>query len=224
MSEATFATLNFDSAKPIGVPMETIIVTVGQSDLFDDFSHAFIREATRVNPELAKRVGLTKEELTSYIDFLLHQRILSINDECTDYRIIKRFYAPCFIEYMLRMIGKVVIRNRGLTIIPECEKPAMTLDEAKLVSEKIGMFVDDLQIVQNVLPTSIEGDVDVMSSVLLAGYVRSMQEVKHVASTYVTAFANFQLKNEAAFRVLYRVQYDDIGYIASAFTSQRGLY
>lgn len=138
--------------------------------------------------------------------------------------MIKKFYVPCFIEYMLRMIGKVVLRNRGLTLIPEAQEPRITTDEASKISEKVGMFIDDLQIVQNALPTTIEGDVDVMSSVLLTGYVRSMHEVQHVSSTYVAAFANFRLKEEAAFRVLYRVQYDDIGYIASAFTSQRGLY
>lgn len=86
------------------------------------------------------------------------------------------------------------------------------------------MLIDDLQIVQDGMPRSSDGNVDVMSTALIAGYVRSLKRVEHVAATYVTAFLGMKLKEEVAMQTLYRVQYDDIEFIATALTSQRGLY
>jgi hypothetical protein len=110
-------------------------------------------------------------------------------------------------------------------MIPVMEHPSeMTFEEALSVSEKVGMFLDDLQIVQDAMPRSEQGNVDVMSTAMIAGYVRAMKKVDHVSATYVTAFLGMKLKEEAAMQTLYRVQYDDIGFIASALTTQRGLY
>jgi hypothetical protein len=123
------------------------------------------------------------------------------------------------------MIGTVTIRDRGIKLVPVEENPSqMTYDEALKVSEKIGMFIDDLQIVQDAMPRTEDGDLDVMSTALIAGYMRSLNPVKHVASTYAAAFMGLKLKEEMAFSALYRVQYDDIQYIASALTTQRGLF
>ena len=92
------------------------------------------------------------------------------------------------------------------------------------ISSKIGAFEDDLQIVKDAMPRSEEGNPDVMSTALIADYVRSINKVQHVASTYVTAFMGLTLRKEAAMQVLYRVQYDDIEFIRSALISERRIY
>jgi hypothetical protein len=104
------------------------------------------------------------------------------------------------------------------------QESKMSFEEALVISEKIGSFQDDLQIVKDAMPRSIEGDVDVMSTALIADYVRALKPVEHVASTYVTAFLGMRLKEEAAMGALYRVQYDDVAFIASALLTQKGLY
>jgi hypothetical protein len=63
-----------------------------------------------------------------------------------------------------------------------------------------------------------------MTSALIAGYVRSIEPVGHVISTYVAAFMGLKLREEMSFKVLYRVQYDDLQFIASTLATQKGLF
>lgn len=221
---SNFMELDLGSAKPTSVPMEVINVKV-EGDLFGNYATAFVKEAWRKNPLRAEQVQLTAEEVDAYSRYLLTKRIESINGTCSDFRKLKALYIPAWIQYNLSMIGRVVIRDRGITLMPMEEQASqMTLEQAIEISEKIGMLEDDLQIVKDAMPRSEDGDLDVMSTAFIAGYMRSLNPVKHVASTYAAAFMGLKLKEEVAFATLYRVQYDDIQYIASALTTQRGLY
>lgn len=221
---STFASLDLGSAKPTSVSMEGIEVKV-EGDLFSQYGVAFVKEAYRKNPLRAEQVELTAEEVTAYSKYLLTKRIQSIHGVCTDFRKLKALYIPAFIQYNLSMIGEVTIRDRGIKLIPVDPGPSqMTYEQALEISEKIGMFIDDLQIVQDAMPRESAGDLDVMSTALIAGYIRSLNPVKHVASTYAAAFMGLKLKEEMAFAALYRVQYDDIMFIMSALTTQRGIY
>lgn len=223
-ANASFSQLDLGSAKPISVPMETIEVAIG-GELFGDYATAFLKEAYRKNPLRAEQVGLTSDEVQEYVKYLVTKRIQSVRGECSDFRMLKVLYIPAWIQYNLAMIGRVIIRDRGLTLVPvEDEPSSMTLEQAMKVSEKIGMFIDDLQIVQDAMPRDDRGDLDVMSTALIAGYMRSLNPVKHVASTYASAFMGLKLRQEAAFQALYRIQYDDIAFIAAALTTQRGLF
>lgn len=220
---SVFTEMDFTHSKPISAPMETIHVVIS-CDLFGQYGVAFVNEAYRVNPLLAERVGITADEIEAYSKYLLTQRINCVNGKCEDYRKIKLLCMPVWIQYNLSMVGKVVIRDRGLTMIPEMETSStMTFEEALTISDKIAAFEDYLQVVFDAMPRQIEGDKDVMSTALIAGYVRSLTPVTHVASTYLTAFMGMRLKEELAMAVLYRIQYDDVAYIATALTSQRGL-
>ena len=223
-SNASFVNLDLGTTKPTTVPMETINVIIN-GDLVSDYGRAFVSEAKRVNPLKAEQVQLTAEEVDAYSRYLITKRIESIHGNCDDFRKLKTLYIPVWIQYNLAMIGRVVMRDRGLTINPIEKQPSsMTFEEAIKISEKIGAFEDDLQVVQDAMPRSSDGDRDVMSTALIADYVRSLTPVTHVASTYITAFMGMRLKEESAMAVLYRVQYDDVQYIATALTSQRGLY
>lgn len=222
-NEASFNTLDFGSVKPTSVPQETITVELTSDNLIGDYAKAFVTEARRVNPLLSDQINLTPEELESYASYLLYKRVQCVNNECNDFRKLKLLYIPVWIQYNLSMIGEVILRDKGLRIVPSVEESSLTFEEALKISNKIGAFENDLQIVQDAMPRDRHGDVDVMSTALIAGYVRSIEKVEHVSSTYLTAFLGMKLREEMAFKTLYRVQYDDVNFIASAFTSQRGL-
>lgn len=220
-----FAGLDLGSAKPISVPMETIEVVLSSENLLNGYAKAFVKEATRVNPGLVEQTGITQEMVEEYSKYLLTKRIECVNSNCTDFRKLKLLYIPVWIQYNLSMIGEVIIREKGLRLIPVMDTPSdMTFDQALEISGKIGAFEDDLQMVRDAMPRKESGDRDVMSTAMIAGYVRSLEKVEHVSSTYVTAFLGMKLREEMAMKVLYRVQYDDVGFIASALLSDRGIY
>lgn len=221
-----FQNLDFTSSNPCPVTTETIVVELTDSNLFDGYAKAFVNETYRVNPLKAEKVQLTEEELTRYVQYLVFQRIQCVKMDCPDYRKLKVLYIPVWIQYVISMIGQVNLRDKGLKLEPEYTKPddLMKFDEALAVSDKIAAFESELQVVVDAMPRSIEGDADVMTTAMIDGYVRAMSKVGHVSATYVTAFMGMKLKEEAAFKVLYRVQYDDIAFITSVLTKQKGLY
>lgn len=212
------------NSKPTSVRTELIEVEVGTDSLVGDYAHAFVSEAFRVAPLSAEKIGLTEQEITDYCNFLLVKRIEQVNNNCPDWRKLKTLWIPVFIQYVLRMIGRVDIYERGLMMMPVTEvKDVISLNEAFAISEKLGSLSRDLQMVQDAMPRSIYGDKDVMTSAMIAGYARSMQDVGHVSSTYVAAFLGAKLKNEVAFKVLYRVQYDDAEFIRTALIANKAL-
>lgn len=220
-----FETLDLGSTKPTSVPMDVVHVEITSDNLLGDYARAFVREAYRVNPLRAEQVSLTEEEVQNYCTFLLTKRIECVEDACRDFRMLKNMYIPAWIQYNLSMIGEVLIRDKGLKLVPcMLERSQMTIEEALAISDKIGAFEDDLQVFLDAMPRSKAGDRDVMSTALIAGYVRALEPVEHVASTYVTAFLGMKLKEEVAMAVLYRVQYDDLGFIAAALTRAKGLF
>lgn len=222
---ASFESLDLGTIKPTSIPQETINVVISTENLTGPYGKAFVNETYRVNPLRAEQVKLTAEEVQSYAHYLMTKRIEAVNNDCPDFRKLKVLYIPSWIQYCLAMVGKLVKRDIGLVIMPEMEDPStMTFEEALAISEKIGAFEDDLQIVKDAMPRGLEGNEDVMSTALVADYVRAIKPVQHVASTYVTAFLGMKLKEEMAFQALYRVQYDDLEYVSSVLTATKGIY
>lgn len=226
-SITSFDELDLGTGSPTSVSMETIDVQISGSALLTNFAKAFVQEAQRKSPLRFQVQPLTAEEVDDYCQYLLYQRVLSVKQECPHWRKLKVLFIPSFVQYNMSLVGKVVLRQFGLTLQPTMEPITKTdgsiysYDDALIISEKIAAFEDCLQMVQDAMPRGIDGDVDVMSTALISGYVRSMHVVKHLASTYVAAFMNLTLQKEAAFSALYRVQYDDINFITSALCSQK---
>lgn len=224
-NNASLMQLDLGSAKPTSVPMETIYVEISSENMLGDYAKAFVKEGFRVNPLRMEQINLTTEEVESYSNYLLTKRCEAVAGNCTDFRKLKSLYIPVWIQYTMSLIGVVTMREIGLKMIPVMiEESKMTYEEALQISEKIGMLEDDLQIVRDAMPRQETGDINVMSTAMIAGYVRAIKPVEHVSSTYVTAFLGMKLREEAAMSALYRVQYDDVAFIASALTTQRGLY
>lgn len=223
-SVVSFDQLDLGSAKPTSVPQQTVEVMM-TAELFTEYAKAFVTEAYRKNPLRAEQVQLTNDEVESYARYLLTKRIECVKGSCSDYRKLKTLVIPVWIQYNLSLIGEVVLRDKGLRFIPvEENSSTMTYEQAASISMKIESFMDDLQIVKDAMPRANTGNVDVMTTALIAGYVRGIEHVTHPIFTYVTAFMGGKLKEEMAWQVLYRVQYDDMAYIATALTSTRGLY
>lgn len=222
--EATFLTLDLGSANPISVPMETIEAEVSGA-MFQDYASAFVKEAWRKNPLRAEQIGLTEQEMFDYTEYLMYKRLECINNTCKDFRKLKALYVPVWIQHCLTLMGEVIIRDKGLRIVPTMSgKCRLTFEEAARISDKVGMFIDDLHISRDAMPRKPEGNEDVMTTALIADYMRSIEKVTHPMYTYVSAFLGLKLKEEMMWASLYRVQYDDFAYIASALTATRGLY
>lgn len=222
---ASFESLDLGTAKPTSIPQERITVLLSTANLTGSFAKAFVNETYRVNPLRADQVGLTAEEVESYANYLMTKRVEIVKNDCPDFRKLKVLYIPSWIQYCLAMVGQLVKRDIGLLVVPEMENPStMSFEEALAISEKIGAFEDDLQIVRDAMPRSLDGNEDVMSTALVADYVRAIKPVQHVASTYVTAFLGMKLKEELAFQALYRVQYDDLEYVSSVLTRTKEIF
>lgn len=215
----SFKELDLGSNPATAIEMTRVEVEITSSDMVAGYARAFVKEMQRVNPRRFEVVGITEEEMMSYAAFLLKQRILCINGDCPNWRRLKRCFIPVFLQYALSMIGEVIIREKGLTFVPTMtETVDMTIDEALVVSDKIGAFERELCMVLDAMPRRREGDESVMGTALIADYVRSVRPVDHVADTYISAFLGMKLAEEQAFKVLYRIQYDDVEFIRTALT------
>lgn len=222
---APFQSLDLGTTKPTSVPQEVITIIISSENLIGSYGNAFVNETYRVNPLRAEQVKLTPDEMKSYCHYLLAKRIECVHGKCSDFRKLKTLYIPSWIQYCLSMVGELNLRDIGLLIRPELEeKKTISFEEAVEISNKIGAFEDDLQIVRDAMPRDIEGNRDVMSTAMVADYVRALKPVEHVAATYVTTFLGMKLQEELAFQALYRVQYDDVAYVASVLTRAKGIY
>lgn len=232
-----FSGFSLSDVKPTSVEMETIGVTITSDNLFGDFASAFVDEASRKNPLTADKVNLTAQEVKAYIDYLVLKRIECVAGVCKDFKNLKRLMIPSWIQYCLSMIGTVINREIGITIQPLLQQLPPTQDEegnetsayltfeqAFAISNKISAFRDDLQMVEDAMPRSHYGDEDVMSTAMIAGYVRSMKNLSHVAQSYCSVFMGMKLREEQTFKVLYRKQYDDVSFIRTALTLDEGIY
>lgn len=218
--------IDLGTTKPTSVDLEVIEVGISSGVVMGNFAQALVREAMRKNPLTYEKVRLTEEESVQYFDYLMYNRILSLKGN-PNWRKLKVLYIPSYVQYAMRMIGEVTNHQFGLKFVPVWDGPMpegegdpskgtlITYEEALVISDKLAAFSEDLQLVQDAMPRNTEGDADVMTTALIARRVHSMKEVP-ITKTYLTAFMNFQLRKEMTFKVMYRLQYDDLDYIASA--------
>jgi len=209
------------AVKPTARRHDVVEVVIDPDQVLGNFVDAFIDEATRKNPLTFDRVNLTSDELKDYVRFLIQRRIRCVQRKCTDWRELKVLWIPAYVQYCLRLVGRVMLYEEGLDLVPVVDNDeVISLREAIEISERIAAFQNDLQMVQDAMPRDPNGNVDVMSTALIAGYVCSRKEV-HLAATYVCAFMGMKLRQEVAFQSLYRLRYDDLSYIAVALTTQK---
>lgn len=217
-----FRSLDFGSiANPVA--QQEITVVVDPDVMVVDYGRAFFHECERINPAMIDRVGLTEQECADYCVYILGKRIQSIDGECSDWRKLKNLWIPSFVQYSISMIGKVNMREMGLVITPTLKEGVdiLTYEEALAISNKMSYFERDVNIVLDAMPRDEKGEASVMGTAIIAGYVKAIKKVEHIADTYIATFLGFKIKEETAMSVLYRTQYDDVDYIISALNSRR---
>lgn len=207
--------------KPVAVTNQEIQVVLQPEELLNDYSRNFVSEGERKHVLLAQTVQLTPEEVQEYARYLLYARVQQVHGELKNYRMMQLLFVPVWIEYTISNIGVLIIKELGLTFIPTMEASTMTYGEAKIISDKIRMFDGVLQVTDHAFPNEREGDADLMTTAVIADYVRSTKELMHPVTTYLTAFLGMKIREENAFSVLYRIQYDDISYLQRALDSER---
>lgn len=214
------------SVTPVPVKMEPVGVQVSGDFVFH-FARAFIAECHESKPLFAAKDEYlpTEQEMIDYVAFILEQRILCVHGKCTLWRKLKQLWIPSWIQFCITNIGEVRLKEFGLVLTPEWKptdgRPALTFEQALIISEKIGMYSDRLSMVRDGFPRSIDGDVEVMSMVVIDGQVRSFKSDNHPLFSYVSGFLNMRLVRETVFKSLYRMSYDDIELILSALRSER---
>jgi len=222
-------TVDLGTTKPTSVPTEIIEVVVGSESLVPQFAKSFLMHARTRNPLLMRELDLTAQEIDRYTKYLISKRIEVIDNDCRDFQKLRVLYMPAMIQYTLSVIGRVDMREIGLTIKPVLAPLAegeelMTYSEALDVSEKLGKLERDMAIVKDGMPRGQEGDSDVMSCALIEGYIRAIRPVQHVSATYMAAFAGFQTRKNFVLNALYRVQYDDVAYVTEALIRHNEIY
>lgn len=206
------------SAKSGGVThvsMENIDLRVTAESTIKEFCHAFVEEGYRKANLLANRINLQEDDLFEYFQFLLDIRVKIVNNQFRDRSLLNLLAMPCFIELVLTGIGKVIVRDKGYTLVPNYSV-VKEFDKAKMIeiSEKIKEFGDYLSIVEGGMPRNEQGDRDIMSMALVDNYIRSIDRVDNPVAEYVVYFLQMKLEN-TVFDKLYRFEYDNTADIDS---------
>jgi len=210
-----FHSLDLGSGPPTSVPMEKVLVSISAENLLGDYARAFVKECHNRHPLRAKSVGLKQDEVMMYCEFLLQRRVAFVDGSITDHNRLRNLAIPSFIQYCLENIGIVRKVDRGLMMLPVYDANVISLEEAQVISDKIAAFEEDLVILFDAMPRSIEGNIEVMSTALIADYVRAQEKISPVSS-YISAFLGLKLAKENVYASLYRIVYDDVEFIRSA--------
>lgn len=216
---------SFDfGTRPTTAKMEKIILNLNPDVMVNDYARAYVKELFRRNPVRATEARLTEEELSYYFSGILAIRVKSINNDCPEWRQAKALYIPCFYEFVITEVGKVVDADRGFEIVPYYVA-SYDMDSLLEISERLRIFMaDGIAMVKDAFPRTDAGDRDAMTMAIIDGYVRSMSKDAHPIASYVSAFLGAKLKEEETFNLLYRVRYDDVEFIRSMLLREATLY
>lgn len=209
---------HFTITGPTPVRQEEITVQLNPELMVDDYAEAVVREAQRKAPLVFQTEPLDPTEIKKYCRGLLKLRVDSANDETVPWRQMKLLNIPDFIQLAIAMVGTVVIKQSGIKLVPAMDQD-YDINELITISNKLEAYSDSIHMQKDAFPRTADGNIDVMSTALINDYVRGLQNATHPADTYVAAFLGFKLKEETTFQILYRINYDDIDYVASSIHS-----
>lgn len=212
MDQKTQFNLNYGT-KPTTTVIEEITVQLNPQIFVEGYAKAYLGEMVRRNPMRAKASAITADDLQDYFMSLIAIRMEQIQGHCPVWRQAKELYVPAWIQFVLSRIGRVVDVERGLMITPSM-KSEYDIDKMLSVSNRLSVFKSDgIAILKDAFPRSIEGDKDLMMMAIINGYVQSMTSVPHPIQSYISAFLGMRLEEEATYKLLYRVRYDEVNFI-----------
>lgn len=224
MMKAHEPEFNFNfGTKPTTSDLDEIKVKIDPTLMLGDFAVAYEKELYRRNPTRAEQINLTAEELETYFKGIIAIRVKSVNSKVPDWRQAKELYIPTWIQFVISQIGQVIDTNRGLIITPVYED-SYDISSMLDTSSRLRAFeVDGVSMHKDAFPRDKEGDQDMMTMAVIGDYVKSMSETPHPIQSYVSAFIGAKLEEEAAFKVLYRVRYDDVKFIRAMLLHEESL-
>lgn len=215
MEKKDYAELDWGTQSATPIRSERIEVTVSVDRLTRKYCEAMIDFINLHADKIQQSVKLTVDEMRSYLAFLLTQRCNQVAGNCPLWGKLKGLWVPSFFQYILHCVGEFRDRKYAIDVFPVMDEPSdMTIEQAYEISHRLGEFEGFLHMERAAMPTSVEGDQAVMSFAIIDNTMRSMSRDAHPIQVYAAAFAGFQLRKEAAFSALYRIQYDDVDTIA----------
>lgn len=214
--------LNYGT-QPTTSTIEEIKVKIDPNIFISDYAKAYKSELGRRNPARDAAVDLTIEELQKYFLGILAIRFDQIEGECKVWRQAKELYIPAWIQFVISQVGRVVDVEKGLVMIP-IYKGEYDINELLDISNKLQVFKPDgVSLLKDAFPRTTDGDKDLMSMAIIDGYVKAMSKIPHPIQSYVSAFLGMQLEKEAAFKVIYRIRYDDVEFIRTMLSHEETL-
>lgn len=178
-----------------------------------DYAKAYCAELERRNPDRYDASGISEEDLNSYFLGLIAIRLDQIHGQCNVWRQAKELYIPSWIQFLLSGVGIVTDYTHGLILNP-VYKAQYDIDKMLDTSSKLRVFSSDgVSLHKDAFPRDIEGDADMMGMAIINGYIQSMSEIPHPIQSYVAAFLGLRLEQEANYKMMYRVRYDDVNFI-----------
>ena len=242
-----FESLNFDT-HPTNGNYDTINVSVDFEKIVSGYAQAYAHELHRRNPLRYEASKLNEESLEFYFKYLIWIRLQCVHDSCTEFRRVRALMVPDWIAFILDKLGEAFYPKMGLHIVPTCpseveflkclkvEKALSLKDKAPKeisvllfgdaldISTRLRAFRDDgVGMSDNAFPRSKEGDAEVMSTMLIDDYVKSIKEVTPI-KTYVSAFLGLNMLGSHAWDALFRIRYDDIEYIRDRLIHEESLF
>lgn len=223
MNNESFSKLDFGT-KPTTSSLETIDVTIDPKLILADYAIAYVRELNRRNPIRAKEVGVTEQELQDYFEGIVAIRVQSVSGTCKVWREAKQLLIPSWIEFTISQIGEVIDTDRGLRFVPKFEHDVNIVSMLE-TSNKLRAFTSDgVSMSKDAFPRSISGDPETMSMTIIDSYVKAQSKDCHPVASYIAAFLGFKLQEEASFRVLYGVRYDDVNFIKAMLLREGSIF
>lgn len=201
---------------------DTLEVIINPEMMVHDYVEAILDQAYAKNKPMADRANITLQELADYFKFLVLKRVEWVNGTATNRNQLQLMWIPAFIDLVLTDIGIVEVREFGIKIVPTSEESSsdvMTLDEALAVSSKLGRFSNYITMFRDQFPRKMSGDLEVMSTALLDGYMKSFSPMVTPGARFVSAYLGNQLRQKEVLSALFRVSYEPENFLKQASKS-----
>lgn len=213
--EKVFESANLSSPTPVDI--ETISVTVsGATDMAARYADAFIRELERKSVPVAKQLAFTGDELVSYFNWTLKQRVAIANNDKVNTRILRMLWIPAFWSIVLNSVGTVWDRDAGLKIVPVFDGSDVITDEQAVeISNRLQYASEVITVVQGFCLTP-GGDADMMMCALINHTVKSISKVPSVKEVIAAYLASTV---DTKFNLLYRYSMDNLSFVSQAADS-----
>lgn len=209
--------------KPVPAAYETIEVEVSLESIFNEYMDALLWKV-QTDPrgsKLDEQLHLSGEDVRMYLGYILQQRVLRCNGGKVNFTLLNELWVPSFFITAMSLIGNYSDPQTGLTFrLKTSDSTEYSEEEIQKIAFKFAMLRDVIQSVRGAAPRSTDGDPEVMTTACIGNHVRSMAEVSHPLMTYFTAFLSAKVAEEVGMKGLYKLQYDNLDYLANVFRTQ----